>query len=225
MSCTAARRAVVVLTTILLGLVMAVPANALAATSSARRHHRHHRRHRHRRARRIQGGTAHGPRPAPQDACANSGTSARAASVQLMRAAVVCEINLQRSAHGLPGLAESGALDSSAQGWSQTMVATNQFSHGPSFSARISAAGYPWGSAGENIASGYLTPRAVVARWMASLEHCRNILSPTFRDVGIGEVPAGVGGASAATWTGDFALRLGASAPSGDSGPADGCPY
>jgi uncharacterized protein YkwD len=142
-----------------------------------------------------------------------------------MRAAVVCEINLQRSAHGLPGLAESGALDNSAQGWSQAMVATHQLTHGASFTARISAAGYPWGSAGENIATGYLTPRAVVAAWMASVEHCRNILNPTYRDVGIGEVPSPATGTRPATWTGDFGLRLLASPASGGWGPAAGCPY
>jgi len=60
---------------------------------------------------------------------------------------------------------------------------------------------------------------------MASLGHCQNILTPTFRDVGIGEDPAGVGDASGATWTGDFGLRQLASAPSTDWGPADGCPY
>jgi uncharacterized protein YkwD len=136
----------------------------------------------------------------------------------------VCEINLQRTAHGLPGLSESSALDSSAQGWSQTMVATQQFSHGADFAARITAAGYSWGAVGENIATGYATPHAVVAGWMASLGHCRNILSPTFRDVGIGEVPTGVD-TGPATWTADFGLRLLASAPSSNSGPADGCPY
>lgn len=161
----------------------------------------------------------------PQDACPGSGTSVRAASVEVTRAAVVCEINLQRSAHGLPGVAESATLDNSAQGWSQAMVATHQLTHGASFTARISAAGYPWGSAGENIATGYLTPRAVVAAWMASLDHCQNILSPSYRDVGIGEVPSPATGRSPATWTGDFGLRLGASAASGNSGPADGCPY
>lgn len=231
MSFSSARRALLVLTTILLGLVSASPADALTQHSTRRHHRRAHatRRHRRRHRRRVRP-RYHGagvPRAAPgaQDACPGSATSARGAPVGLMRAAVICEINLERSSHGLPTLAEAGALDNSAQGWSQTMVAAQQFGHGASFSARITAAGYPWSLAGENIASGYLTPRALIATWMASFEHCRNILAPTFREVGIGEVPGGVGAGTGATWTGDFGLRLGASPPSGDWGPAEGCPY
>lgn len=227
-----ARRALLVLTTILLGLVTAIPASALTQPSSRRHHYgahiarRHRRRHRHRRVlQRSQGASVQGTISGSPDACPNSGASATAASLQTMRAAVVCEINLKRSAHGLPPLREAGALDNSAQGWSQTMVATNQFTHGASFSDRITAAGYSWAATGENIASGYLTPQAVVSAWMGSLDHCRNILMPSFRDVGIGEVPAGVGAGSAATWTADFGLPLLSSPPSSNWGPADGCPY
>lgn len=105
------------------------------------------------------------------------------------------------------------------------MAATDQLTHGASFTARITAAGYDWQAAGENIASGYATPAELVAAWMASAEHCRNILTPTFRDVGIGEVAAPVAGATGpATWTADFGLRMAQPAPSGNWGPASGCP-
>jgi uncharacterized protein YkwD len=228
MECRTPRRAVLVLVAIILALIAAIPADASAATYSARRHHRHGHRRRHRHRRRVHhqttAGAAYGSAAVPQDACANSASPARGTSLQTMRVAVVCEINLERSAHGLPGLSEAGALDNSAQGWSQTMVATQQFSHGADFSARITAAGYSWGASAENIATGYATPRSVVAAWMASLGHCRNILTPSFRDVGVGEVPAGVG-VGPATWTTDFGLHLLASAPSGNWGPANGCPY
>jgi uncharacterized protein YkwD len=224
MECSASRRAVVVfvLAAIALAPIAAFSASASAATYT-RRHHRHHTRHRRRRHHR-RAGTASQPAPVAQDACPGSSSSAQGASLQTMRSAAVCEINLQRAAHGLPRLAESTALDNSAQGWSQAMVAAHQLTHGASFTSRISAAGYSWGSAGENIATGFSTPRGVVAGWMASLEHCRNILTPGFRDVGIGEVPAGIG-TGPATWTADFGLRLLASPPSSNSGPANGCPY
>jgi uncharacterized protein YkwD len=227
MECSAPRRAVLVLVAIILALIAAIPPDASATSYAARRHHRQaiRRRHRRRRARHhTRAGAAHGSAPVAEDACANSASPARGTSLQTIRIAVVCEINLQRAAHGLPGLSESGALDNSAQGWSQTMVATEQFSHGADFSARITAAGYSWAASGENIATGYATPRSVVAGWMASLGHCRNILSPSFRDVGIGEVPAGVR-VGPATWTADFGLHLLASPPSGNWAPANGCPY
>jgi uncharacterized protein YkwD len=146
-----------------------------------------------------------------------------------MRAAVVCLINQQRRDNGLPSLTVSPSLNHSAQGWTGVMVATGNFTHGPgtAFASRISAAGYDWQSAGENIATGYSTPRQVVAAWMASTDHCRNILDPSFRNVGTGEIPAAVGGfgSGPATWTQDFGLLMSQSPLSGNDGPQSGCPY
>jgi uncharacterized protein YkwD len=148
-------------------------------------------------------------------------------SLQAVRAAVVCLINRQRTEHGLPPLTVSAQLNRSAQDWAVTMVWTDDFSHGSDPFARISAAGYAWQAAGENIATGQPTPDAVVASWMASPGHCRMILSPEFRNVGTGEIPAPVTGSSTgpATWAQDFGLLAGARSPSHDSVPADRCPY
>jgi uncharacterized protein YkwD len=146
-----------------------------------------------------------------------------------MRAAVVCLVDQQRARHGLPALAASGQLDRSAQAWTNTMVLTGEFTHGPgnAFAGRISATGYNWQTAGENIATGFPTPRSVVAAWMASTDHCRNILDPAFKDVGTGERGAAVGSVASgpATWTQDFGLQMGHSAPSHNQGPMNGCPY
>jgi uncharacterized protein YkwD len=170
---------------------------------------------------------AHGPRAhiaTPHRACANQNVNAAKAPTQLVRNAVVCLINQQRTRNGLPKLRESRLLDDSAQHWSHTMVASGDFTHGANFSARISAVGFAWSSAGENIASGYPTPRAVVGAWMASTGHCQNILNPTFTRVGTGVSPHTVGGFSGgATWAQDFALPRGAHAPSNNWGPADRC--
>jgi uncharacterized protein YkwD len=106
------------------------------------------------------------------------------------------------------------------------MVRDESFSHGADFASRISAVGFSWSRAGENIASGFETPAAVVHAWMGSTGHCENILSPSFADVGTGVSRRGIAGAgSAGTWTQDFALPMGHRAPSGNSGPASGCPY
>jgi uncharacterized protein YkwD len=144
-----------------------------------------------------------------------------------MRTAVVCLINQQRAAHRLPALQADSRLDRSAQAWSNAMVAKHDFSHGANFAGRITATGFRWASAGENIATGYRTPRQVVRAWMGSAGHCENILNPTFRDVGTGVNRHGVRGFASgpATWTQDFALPLGQSAPSHNWGPAKGCPY
>jgi uncharacterized protein YkwD len=72
-----------------------------------------------------------------------------------------------------------------------------------------------------------VTPRQVVNGWMASTGHCENILSPTYRDLGTGVNRHAVGGYATgpATWTQDFALPMGKSAPSRSVGPMDRCPY
>lgn len=160
-------------------------------------------------------------------ACPNASRHATQTSIPAMRAAVVCLINQERAAHGLPPLRANDRLDSSAQTWSNRMVATHSFTHGTNFAARISAAGFRWSSAGENIATGFVTPRQVVNGWMGSTGHCENILNPTYRDVGTGVNRHAIGGyaTSPATWTQDFALPMGKSAPSRSWGPADHCPY
>lgn len=144
-----------------------------------------------------------------------------------MQRAVVCLINMQRRAHGLPGLRASSELNRSAQGWTNNMVSHRDFSHGTDFSVRISAVGFNWSNIGENIATGYRTPNRVVAAWMASPDHCRNILTPTFREVGTGVSPRPIAGSStiAGTWTQDFGLLMNQRPAVANWGPADACPY
>jgi uncharacterized protein YkwD len=154
--------------------------------------------------------------------CPEGNTSVGKISRQATKDAVVCLINEQRAAHRLPRLSASPLLDRSAQGWTDTMVRSGSFSHGADFGARISAAGFAWKSAGENIATGYPTPHAVVNAWMASADHCRNILNPTYSSIGTGVVSIRAHGA---TWTQDFALAAKRRPPSGNWGPANGCPY
>jgi len=159
--------------------------------------------------------------------CANAGMTVTASDRGAAIAAVVCLINRQRTSRGLPALRVSAALDRSAQEWSTEMVADNDFTHGADFGARISAAGFDWSTAGENIATGFTTPVSVVDGWMASTGHCQNILSPQFAFVGTGVALAGIRsvGTGSATWTQDFALPARWRAPSRNSGPANHCPY
>ncbi len=166
-------------------------------------------------------------RPRTANACANVNAIVGQTSIKLLRRAVVCLINQQRTAHHLPPLRASGLLDRSAQRWTNSMVAGDVFTHGTNFAARISAVGYVWRDAGENIATGFQTPRSVVNAWMGSTGHCENILNPTYRNVGTGITAHVVSGwaTGAGTWTQDFALSMNQSPPSGNWGPAHGCPY
>jgi uncharacterized protein YkwD len=159
--------------------------------------------------------------------CAGAGTPATAAPKPAMRTAVVCLINQQRSLHHLRSVRDHRDLDHSAQSWTNSMVASGQFTHGVNFADRITSAGFVWSSAGENIATGFQTPREVVRAWMASTDHCHNILDPTYSDVGTGVSahPVGRFASGPSTWTQDFGLWTGHSAPSNNFGPSNGCPY
>jgi hypothetical protein len=102
--------------------------------------------------------------------------------------------------------------------------ARDVFSHGLDFAGRISAAGYDWAEAGDNIATGFATPGAVVRSWMADPGHCQNILNPSYRDLGVGVNghPAAGAASAPATWTEDFGLRMFPSPGSSNWGPANG---
>ena len=160
-------------------------------------------------------------------ACPDANSHAGSTPRRALREAVLCLVNDERSAYGLPPLRASDELNRSAQGWSDEMVARGAFGHGSDFAGRIQADGYRWGAVGENIASGYATPLGVVSAWMRDVGHCRNILDPMYRDLGVGINPHPVRGAASgpATWTQDFGRRISQSAPSGNWRPADGCPH
>ncbi len=190
-------------------LILAVSA---AGAAGSRTHDMHHGRHVAR---------AH----SADHGCVNADTAATSASRDAMRSSVVCLINAQRVAHHLPTLHVAQDLNRSAQGWTNVMVNTGQFTHGANFAGRMSAAGYTWSSAGENIATGYQTPWQVVKAWMASPDHCTNILDPSYSDVGTGLSNQRLGNYGPSTWTQDFGLWMGHSAPSGNHGPQNGCPY
>ena len=106
-----------------------------------------------------------------------------------------------------PALAYNSLLEQAAQDHAADMASKNYFSHtslnGRTFSQRITAAGYSWRTAGENIAAGYATPEAVVQGWLQSPGHCANIMNPAFKDLGVGY---GYGAASSYKhyWVQDF---------------------
>jgi len=117
-----------------------------------------------------------------------------AAQAQSFAEQVVEQVNLQRWLNGqLPPHKLDGALAVAAQAHSQNMASRNFLMHcDPDTQSqpwdRMTAAGYNWNSAGENIAAGEATPIAVVAGWMASPGHRDNILSPSYRETGTGYV-------------------------------------
>jgi uncharacterized protein YkwD len=106
-----------------------------------------------------------------------------------------------------PLLSLSSSLTHAAREHSLDMAAHDFFSHtgsdGSTPGERATRAGYRWSMVGENIASGVTTPQQAVAGWLASPEHCANIMTPGFRTMGIAFAvdPAN---ARVIVWTEDF---------------------
>jgi uncharacterized protein YkwD len=129
-------------------------------------------------------------------ACNDSGITPRDGNQDQLSAAVLCLVNAERAALGLPGLNESPQLDEAAIGMAQRMVTEHFFSHntpdGKNVVERIEPTGYIPNSSdwvvGENLAwgSGALsTPQAIVNGWMNSPGHKANILAPDYKDIGL----------------------------------------
>ncbi|GGN15185.1 uncharacterized protein YkwD [Actinoplanes campanulatus] len=109
---------------------------------------------------------------------------ARAVMAQVVRLT-----NETRRNAGCPGLTVDDHLVAASLRQSNYMARTRLFSHvwrdGSTFVDRTAEAGYQQ-PAGENIAWGYRTVPEVMAAWMSSPGHRRNILNCKARSVGAG---------------------------------------
>jgi uncharacterized YkwD family protein len=118
---------------------------------------------------------------------------------------VVDLTNQQRAANGCGALKVNATLAQVAQAHSADMAANNYFSHdsqnGQSPFDRMTAAGYHFSAAAENIAAGQRTPSDVVTAWMNSEGHRANILNCTYTEIGVGYA---TGGSYGTYWTQDF---------------------
>jgi uncharacterized protein YkwD len=110
---------------------------------------------------------------------------------------VLCLLNRERARRSLRPLRRSPDLDRASRRHSRDMVRRGYFSHkrdgGPNFVERIRRTGYLDGvirwTVGENIAFGggsRSAPASLVKGWMASPGHKANILSRTFKEIGLG---------------------------------------
>ncbi len=98
-------------------------------------------------------------------------------------------VNIERAKQGLAALSASSAAAMQAADVRSAEIKTS-FSHtrpnGSSCFTALEEAGISYRAAGENIASGYPTPSAVVAGWMNSDGHRANILSKNFTQLAVG---------------------------------------
>lgn len=153
-------------------------------------------------------GTTPGTAPATSpSASAPAAPSASPTSGSAVGTAIENEVvrltNIERAKAGCGPLKHDARLRAAAYAHSADMSAKNYFDHtskdGRSFADRITAAGYTWRAAAENIAKGYGTAQAVVQGWMNSPGHRQNILNCNYTDIGVGYVASG-----GPYWTQDF---------------------
>jgi uncharacterized protein YkwD len=100
-------------------------------------------------------------------------------------------VNQHRQDANLPPLAKNDALTAAAK--IRAKEINTSFSHtrpdGRGFTTVLHDLGIKYSSAAENIAIGYTTPELVVADWMKSDGHRRNIMNPGLTKIGVGVEP------------------------------------
>ena len=151
-----------------------------------------------------------------------SGGAGSRLTLSSLELSTIAQINQVRVQHGLAPLKLSRALFDSANAHCSDMVAGGYFDHdsasGPGVSARLEAfyppANHSFYEVAENLlwTTGTMSPAAMVARWMKSPEHRRNLLDPAWRQIGLATltVPSAPGvyaGRHVTVVTADFGVR------------------
>lgn len=167
------------------------------------------------------GDAAPAPTPAPTPASPAPGPAPAAAATCALpdfQATAMARVNQWRASgadcgpqgrfNATTALAWNDRLTQAATAHSQDMAANNFFSHtgsgGSTLAGRVDAAGYAWGSLGENIAAGQGSVQQVVDGWIASPGHCANLLNPGFTEVGLACVRGTAGNTYPTYWTMDL---------------------
>lgn len=101
---------------------------------------------------------------------------------------LLVDTNNQRSVAGDTALTLNAQLTAAAQAKANDMVSRNYWSHdtptGQAPWSFVSAAGYSYRTAGENLAYGFSNADQVISGWMNSPEHRANVLNQGYTEVG-----------------------------------------
>jgi uncharacterized protein YkwD len=170
----------------------------------------------------LAAGTADAGVRSGHDGAPATASGQQISEVQDLQAQVLVAINELRREHGLRELQLNGALSRAALGHSFSMAKHGFFSHsgwnGSPFWQRIKPNYRPhptsnW-AVGENMlwASPELSADQAIEMWLASPPHRKNLLTPGWREVGLGAVralaaPGVYEGLDVTIVTADFGVR------------------
>ena len=158
----------------------------------------------------------HARQLAPKGPCVAADEQTGLASAAARRA-ILCLTNWARARAGLRPFAASALLDRVGRRRLEGDIRCGEFGHTPCGSPFDAAfapylAHAAWYRIAENIAWGVgrdATPRTTMGSWLRSAEHRSNILSPVFRELGVGYISrVRFGGWSdSALWSQEFGVR------------------
>lgn len=125
--------------------------------------------------------------------------------------------NIERSNNGLPSLTDNPVLDKAALAKGQDMLAKGYWAHvapdGKEPWTFFVSAGYEYKYAGENLARDFPDATSAVNAWMASPTHKENLLSPNYKEIGIGIVEGKLSGVDTTIIVQFFGTKLADSIP------------
>lgn len=117
---------------------------------------------------------------------------------------MLARLNDIRAAERLQPLVLDRRLMAAADDHAQYLSTTGDVGHrgrnGDDLAARLDEFGYRYRAGAENVAAGQPSVQDVVADWMDSAGHRKNILLPQVQDLGVGVVDGPLGGQDRPFW-------------------------
>ncbi len=110
---------------------------------------------------------------------------------EILSQRVLSLINIERATVGVSPVTLNDELVNAAESYACTLAGEDFFDHihpatGEGPGERAAAAGYVYFAVGENLAAGQISAAQVVESWMESKGHRQNLLSPDWKETGIG---------------------------------------
>lgn len=109
-------------------------------------------------------------------------------------------VNKERLSQGLTVLSENTVLDAAARDKAQDMIKNDYFAHtspdGKSSWYWFEKNGYDYKFAGENLAINFTNAESQQDAWMKSATHRKNILNPSYKEIGVAVAKGKIDGTS-----------------------------